>query len=444
MAWSVGMHCNHCELEDRDEPWPVRGALVDGRYRIEAELGGGAMGHVFVARDVHLGRRVAIKIARPDMAQAFTTEAAALASIEHPNVVRIYSFGVANRTPMFAMELVEGRTLREIIEDFHAAGTAAPTHAAIRLAAQLAEGLGAAHAAGVVHNDIKPSNVLVETGSGRPVIVDFGLSIDALRRISTVQGSPAYMAPEAATPGQLVGPPADQYSLAATTYELLTGETPFFAQNQLEYARLHASRPRPKVSAKRPQLYPLDAVLERAMAVRSHDRYPTCVAFAAALRGVLDTLPMPAVPPMDLARSGDLETASDGLRVLIVDQDPIAAKVAMRAVRIAFGDVPVRVSRASRGAEAVEKASYELPRLVVLDFALPDMDGVETLSRIRELARGEDVRVLVASGQLGDELRHRFAVLGVQQFLPKPYDAPVVSERVRLIGVRAGWLPRGP
>jgi CheY-like chemotaxis protein len=150
---------------------------------------------------------------------------------------------------------------------------------------------------------------------------------------------------------------------------------------------------------------------------------------------------MPPAPRGDLARTGDLDVG-EGLAVLVVDDDPIAARVAMRAVRLAFGTVPVRVTRAAAGAEAVEKASHELPRLVVLDFGLPDMDGVEVLSRIRELGRGEDVRVLVASGQLFEEPRHRFAVLGVQQFLPKPYDVTVVAERVRLIGCRAGWLPR--
>jgi serine/threonine-protein kinase len=306
--------------------------------------------------------------------------------------------------------------------------------------AQIADVLAAVHAAGVVHNDLKPANVVVEAGTGRPVIVDFGLSIDALRRISVVQGSPTYMAPEASSPGGLVGPHADQYSLAATAFELLTGSPPFGPTSQLELQRQHASAPRPRISIHRAELAPLDLVLQRAMAIVPTERYPTCVAFAAAVREVLHTLPMKAAPRVDLASTSDSE-AGEGIAVLVVDDDPTAARVAMRAVQLAFGAVPVRVTRASAGAEAVEKASHELPRLVVLDFGLPDMDGVEVLSRIRELGRGEDVRVLVASGQLFEESRHRFAVLGVQQFLPKPYDAAVVAERVRLIGSRAGWLP---
>jgi CheY-like chemotaxis protein len=437
----MAMHCKHCSLEDRDGDWPKRGSLVDGRYRVESELGEGAMGLVYSARDVHLGRRVAIKVAMPGVAQTFTQEAAALGSIDHPNVVRLHAFGVTRNTPMYVMEHVEGRSLREILDDNAVTRALVPAHAALRIVAQIADGLAAVHAAGVVHNDLKPANVVVEAGTGRPVIVDFGLSIDALRRISVVQGSPAYMAPEASSPGGLVGPEADQYSLAATAFELLTGAPPFDAMSQLEFQRLHASAPRPKVSVHRPELAPLDPVLERAMAITATERYPTCVAFAAALREVLHTLPMPPAPRVDLARTGDLDVG-EGLAVLVVDDDPIAARVAMRAVRLAFGTVPVRVTRAAAGAEAVEKASHELPRLVVLDFGLPDMDGVEVLSRIRELGRGEDVRVLVASGQLFEEPRHRFAVLGVQQFLPKPYDVTVVAERVRLIGCRAGWLPR--
>lgn len=438
----MATHCKHCSLEDHDEDWPRRGSLVDGRYRVESELGEGAMGLVYAARDVHLGRRVAIKVAMPGVAQTFTQEAAALASIDHPNVVRLHAFGVTRRAPMYVMEHVEGRSLREIIDDLPSAPV--PAHAALRIIAQIADGLAAVHAAGVVHNDLKPANVVVEAGTGRPVIVDFGLSIDALRRISVVQGSPAYMAPEASSPGGLVGPHADQYSLAATAFELITGVTPFQAMTQLDFLRQHATAPRPKISSLRPELTLLDPLVERAMAIVPSERYPTCVAFATALREALHTLPMPAAPPVDLARTGDLDVG-EGLSVLVVDDDPIAARVAMRAVRLAFGAVPVRVTRAAAGAEAVDKASHELPRLVVLDFGLPDMDGVEVLSRIRELGRGEDVRVLVASGQLFEEPRHRFAVLGVQQFLPKPYDVTVVAERVRLIGCRAGWLPReGP
>lgn len=438
----MSTHCKLCGLADHDETWPHRGSLVDGRYRVDGELGEGAMGLVYSARDVHLGRRVAIKIAMPGIEQAFTAEAAAMASIDHPNVVRIHAFGTAHGHPMFVMEFVEGRSLRDILEDHRNAGTKVPAHAAVRVVAQIAEGLGAAHAAGVVHNDVKPANVLIETGTGRPVIVDFGLSIDALRRISVVQGSPAYMAPEAASPGEVVGPPADQYALAAMTYELLTGELPYYALSQLEYAKHHQSSPRPRVSAMRSELAPIDDVIERAMAVSPTRRYPTCVAFASALRDVMNTLPMPAVPPADLSRTADHDSSPEGLRVLVVDADVVSARVAMRGVRLAFGNVSVRVARATTGAEAVEKATYELPRLVVLDFDLPDMDGVEVLSRVHDVARGGDVRVLVASKELAVEQRDRFAVLGVQHFLPKPYDAAVVAERVKLIGVRSGWLPR--
>jgi serine/threonine-protein kinase len=111
------MHCQHCALELGDEPWPHKGSIVDGRYRIEGELGEGAMGLVYAARDVHLGRRVAIKIAQPGVAQSFTSEAAALGSIDHPNVVRIHAFGIVRRSPMFVMEFVEGRSLRDILEE---------------------------------------------------------------------------------------------------------------------------------------------------------------------------------------------------------------------------------------------------------------------------------------------------------------------------------------
>ncbi|RMG96444.1 MAG: serine/threonine protein kinase [Deltaproteobacteria bacterium] len=212
------------------------GTLVGGRYRIEGIVGEGGMGRVYRAQHVVLGRKVALKILRRDQAKddatvrRFEQEARAAAAVGHPAIVGIEDFARTDDGEVFlAMELLEGRTLEDALVE---GGT---LDQALRWIADVADGLAAAHAAGVLHRDVKPGNIfLADTGAGRVrvKILDFGIAklVDDEHAVhtemGTVLGTPYYLAPERAQ-GRRLDPRADLYSLGVILYEILTGNVPF-------------------------------------------------------------------------------------------------------------------------------------------------------------------------------------------------------------------------
>lgn len=442
-------HCEGCELEHSANVSFTKGSLIDGRYRVVRELGRGAMGQVYLAEDVHLARSVALKFADQKATQSgrFVAEAAALASLRHPNIVEAYAFGVAGDYSFFAMEYVAGVSVDEIIYQHAKHATPVPMHAATRIVSKVAEGLAAAHAKGLVHHDVKPANILVEMYTGRPVLVDFGLA-SVGSRVSSVKGTPAYIAPECCIPEAEIGPLADQYSLACTAFEMLTGELPFRGDGFLELMYRHQTADRPKLSQFRPELEPLDAILQRAFAIEPQERFPTSLAFARALEEVVQSIPVAksllgdptdALVPLDGVAAAQT-LYEPALRILVVDDDPVSVKVLTRAAQNAFAGTRIEVARARSGPDALASAKLRMPQLVVLDYGLPDMDGVEVLSRMRALPGGEQLQVLVASGQVGEEQVFRFSVLGVLEFLAKPFDVVTAARRIEAIAHQAGWL----
>ena len=214
-----------------------------GPYEILAPLGAGGMGEVYRARDSKLGREVAIKVLPSEMASdadrraRFEQEARSASALNHPNILTIYDIGEADGTTYIAMELVEGKTLRELL----ASGEPLPTKKLLDLAVQIAEGLAKAHGAGIVHRDLKPENVMVSR-DGFAKILDFGLAkltepasqgqsimptaIAAPTQPGTVMGTAGYMSPEQAS-GQPVDYRSDQFTLGAILYEMATGQRAF-------------------------------------------------------------------------------------------------------------------------------------------------------------------------------------------------------------------------
>jgi serine/threonine protein kinase len=213
---------------------------VIGPYRVEAELGGGSFGTVFRARDLTLDREVALKVLRPGgPVPALLAEARAAAAVSHPNVCAIHAVDSSLGAPMIVMEYVAGRPLSRLLEE----GPVAPGQAAA-LGRQVALGMAAAHAQGVVHGDLKPANVLV-TPAGTAKVVDFGIARRSASpqgeetllwgpgRAGGISGTPAYMAPEQAR-GELATPASDVFSLGVMLYELVTGRRARAADNLLE------------------------------------------------------------------------------------------------------------------------------------------------------------------------------------------------------------------
>jgi WD40 repeat protein len=205
-----------------------------GAFRVIKLLGSGGMGSVFEAIDSQLGRHVALKVLRPRLAgseiarQRFLREARAAAALEHDHLVAIYQVGEDNGVPYLAMPLLHGESLHNRLQG----GARLAVGEAIRIAREIAEGLAAAHAHGLVHRDVKPANIWLEEATGRVKILDFGLARSAdegarLTQDGTILGTPAYMAPEQASGERQVDHHSDLFSLGCVLYRMLTGKTPF-------------------------------------------------------------------------------------------------------------------------------------------------------------------------------------------------------------------------
>ena len=271
-----------------------------GRFRIVSRLGGGAFGTVYRALDPVLGREVALKVPRaaalesPEARARFLREPKAAAHLRHPNIVPIYDAGTDGDDYYIASAFIEGRTLAEVLEDRRP-----DFRRAAEILRRLAEGLDYAHRNGVVHRDVKPSNVMLDA-RGEPLLMDFGLarlesSEEKLTQDGTVMGTPAYMAPEQAD-GSLgeVGPASDQYSLGVVLYELLCGEPPFGGPPAvLLFNVVHQEPPSPRSrDARIPR--DLETICLKAMAKRSADRYASCAELAEDLRRWLADEPIRA------------------------------------------------------------------------------------------------------------------------------------------------------
>src|SRR5213592_1749636 len=221
-------------------------SVFDGRYRIIRKLGAGWMANVYFAEDQELGRRVAIKIlddrhaADDSFIERFRREAKNAAGLSHPNIVSIYDRGEAEGTYYIAMEYLSGRSLKELI----VSRGPTPIRIAIDYTRHMLAALGFAHRHGIVHRDIKPHNVVVDS-DGRLKVTDFGIArsgASQMTEVGSIIGTAQYLSPEQAR-GQQVRPPADLYSLGVVLYEMLTGRVPFEGDSAVAIAMKHVSDP---------------------------------------------------------------------------------------------------------------------------------------------------------------------------------------------------------
>ena len=282
----------------------VPGSQLAG-YVIEEQVGAGGMAVVFRARDAVLGRLAALKVLSPALAAdqefraRFLRESRAVASVEEPHIIPVYGAGEVDGVLYIATKFVPGGDLADVLQ--RAGGALEPARAATFIE-QVAAALDAAHAAGLVHRDVKPGNILVDVAPGRgehAYLSDFGLSkrsmaASGLTATGTFLGTPDYCAPE-----QIRGLPVDgrgdQYSLACMAFALLTGNLPFRRQETMATLFAHLNDPVPPLSRYRGDLPPgTDAVLARGLAKEPRDRYGRCGEFAAALRDALAGAGRPA------------------------------------------------------------------------------------------------------------------------------------------------------
>jgi eukaryotic-like serine/threonine-protein kinase len=276
-----------------------------GQYEILARLGAGGMGEVYRARDTRLGREVAVKAltrelaADPQRLSRFETEARSASALNHPNIVTIHEIGRAASTPFIVMELVDGRTLREILYP-----GPLPQRRAVSLAAQLADALARAHEAGIVHRDLKPENVMV-TRDGFAKILDFGLAkfsdrenghgerrqeltVTEETREGALIGTAGYMSPEQAS-GQAVDFRSDQFSFGSVLYEMLTGKRAFQRATRAEtLAAIIREEPEPIAGLAPRTPAPLVWIVERCLCKVAEERYASTRDLARDLQSVRD------------------------------------------------------------------------------------------------------------------------------------------------------------
>ncbi len=277
--------------------------LFDGRYRILRKLGSGGMANVYLAEDEELGRRVAIKILNDRYAndelfiERFRREAKSAAGLSHPNIVSIYDRGEAEGTYYIAMEVIEGRSLKELIMT----RGALPIGTAVGYAKQLLEALRFAHRHGIIHRDIKPHNVLVsadqhaKASEPRLKVTDFGIArhgASQMTEAGSIMGTAQYLSPEQAR-GAPVTAASDLYSAGVVLYEMLTGKVPFTGDSAIEIAMKHVNDLPTPPSSLRPEIPPeLDQIVLRALAKDPEDRYQTAEEFIEDLERVEAGLPI--------------------------------------------------------------------------------------------------------------------------------------------------------
>lgn len=268
-------------------------AALARRYTIERELGRGGMGIVYLARDVTLDRLVALKILpaalaeNPDTRERFLREARTAAHLSHPNIVPIYHAEEIDGHAFFAMAFVEGESLAQRLS---ARGPLPPAEA-VRYLKEVAWALAYAHARGVVHRDVKPENILIERGSGRALVTDFGIARDnrqqGLTLTGNVLGTVHYMSPEQAA-GDFLDGRSDLYALGVVGYYILSGVFPFDAESASAILVAHVTKDAPPLCSVAPSVpQRLGAAIDRSLAKDPNDRYPAGEDFAEELDDAL-------------------------------------------------------------------------------------------------------------------------------------------------------------
>jgi serine/threonine protein kinase len=337
------------------------GAHVAG-YRLEQIIGRGGMAMVFRAVDERLGRQVALKILAPALAedtafrQRFVGESRMAASVDDPHIIPVHEAGEAAGVLFIAMRYVPGGDVRTLL---HQAGPMSGTRVAA-ITSPVASALDAAHSVGLIHRDVKPANMLLDSRAGRPdhiYLSDFGLgkqsiSPSGLTQTGQILGTPAYSSPE-----QVEGKPldgrADQYSLACSVFEMLTGAPPFVQTQITALILAQMSSPPPSLTSRRPDLpVAADPVFAKALAKKRDDRYATCREFAEDLRQAFGLVPYDSgpdiiVPPVHAAT----EVASDGgasTHDLPAGETP--TNINLKVVRPGGGSPAVRPGGGSPGA----------------------------------------------------------------------------------------------
>ncbi len=366
-----------------------------GRYEVISELGQGAMGVVYKARDPLIDRVVAIKTINLGLALdekeeyegRFYQEARAAGRLNHPNIVTIYDVGKSGSIAYIAMEFLQGKELRDLLREERNL----PVEQTVDIVAQVAEGLAYAHQHGIVHRDIKPSNIML-IRDGRIKITDFGIARMASSAVHTqtgmVLGSPKYMSPEQVL-GKVIDRRSDIFSLGVMLYEMLTGFSPFVGENvnAIMYQTLNLVPPPPStLNASVPDM--LNFIVAKALAKGVEDRYQNAQDLAKDLRACRDTLPH-SDRPIEPAGKTKLSGPVIGEKGLMAEKDDL---------------VP-----STLGLSRVFDSSEATLRLAALTGDQADVD--ELSKTLKVAAPKAAARAIVRANPVAEESAEKFKLL---------------------------------
>lgn len=366
-------------------PLPSTDSLVGQQldeYRLDSLLGKGGMARVYRGLDVSLKRWVAIKVIDhsfredADYILRFKREAQAIAQLEHPHIVRLYRYGEAQGVLYMAMQYIEGADFASVLESYSQSHTTLEPLEACRIVSEVCAALDYAHGKGIIHRDVKPSNVMLDK-EGHVFLADFGLAL--LTEIGTrgeIFGSPHYVAPEQAISSANVVPQSDLYAVGVILYEIFTGVVPFDSATPLDIAMQHMSEPPPPPRSLRPDIpEALEALILKAMAKTPADRYQSGAELSAALKQVLQSVygegaacdSVPAVSIPDRIAEGGVEHPLPPIPqtlILAEPQRPALQKKTAPPVPIELSVPQVQVLRASSAVPTSPPAQAAPPQAV--------------------------------------------------------------------------------
>ncbi|MBK9089592.1 MAG: protein kinase [Holophagales bacterium] len=443
------------------------------RYEWTGTLGHGGIGVVFKAFDRELEETVAIKVLSPNLERdenallaRFKREVALNRKIKHPNVARMYDYGIAGDYPFITMELIDGEDLWTLIGKRQRY----PAAEAVPIVRQIARGTAAIHRLKILHRDLKSQNVIVDR-QGAAVILDFGLARGSwepgLTMASVLLGTPQYMSPEQAL-GEALDERADLYSIGIIAWEMLAGRTPFQGESPVATAMKHVNEPFPDIRELVPELEPdLFAVLTRVLARKREDRFASALelddALALCSTGPAAPLSEGRILPEAEAFLREVEVAIDSIIlpresrsaqraeaprtvvvtrprrrppvVLVVDED-VRDLLKLATALCMTGCRTLEVTTAE---EALETALSRQVDLVLMNARLSRLDGFDVARILKSTPRSAHIPVLLLASH-PDRALHAFALQsGAADLLPKPVPQALLEERAWELLRRRGF-----
>ncbi len=421
-----------------------------GRYQVRSKLGGGAFGVVYLGYDPHLDRQVAIKVPKFDdledsrgkAEQDFLSEARQLAKLSHPAIVSVFEVGIEDEVCYIVSDFVDGPDLSRWLK------TRTPSwQESVRIVATIADALAAAHSRSIVHRDVKPANVIMtERAEGwMPILMNFGLALSdstaasASAQRGVITGTPSYMSPEPAQgDGHRIDGRTDIYAAGVILYRMLSGLVPFEARDIRSLLQMVIEdEPRPPRQFVHNLPRELERIYLKALAKKMADRYTTVGDMARELRNLLQQEQAEAEAVRLAATAKARPKSRDGMKILIAEDHELT-RFKLQSDLEKWGH---SVVAAQDGAEAWELFQKEEFSLVITDWMMPHVDGVELVRRIRGADRPNYVYVIMLTSKAEKHDIVTGMNAGADDFLGKPFHRDELKVRLRA-GARITKLNR--